>query len=82
MQQVAIDANNIESLSGRRWFGSAGVMPLFRNVAKEFALRILLVINNIDIDRDRNKRLVQQSSDTIISESGRTARNTVVSDTA
>ena len=57
-------------------------MALFSDLPKELALIILLMDHDIDVDRNGNKITFQCVDNALIGESGRTARDTVVSDTA
>jgi hypothetical protein len=57
-------------------------VALFGDVPEELPLGIALVLHEIDVDRDGNKRLIQDVDDALIGKSGRTARNSIVSDTA
>ena len=81
-QQISICGGDIKPLSRGSRFGSTSVMSLLGDLAKKLTLRVLLVLGIVDVDRHVDKIVLERVDDLLIGENGRTARNTVVSDTA
>lgn len=57
-------------------------MPLFSNLAEVLPIDIFAMLRVVDIGRHRNEVFCDIIDDSLVRESGRTARNTIVSDTA
>ena len=80
--QSSINGRNVKALASVGRFSATGVVTLISDLTEELAFLILLSLQVVDVDRNRNEIFIDPVDDSLVCKNGRTARNSIVSDTA